>query len=103
MPAEAILPLAVVALFIVMLSLLVVDCVVYRRVVRRLKDLNADARQTTEWSSRWQVWRVLWRGGGHATDPSMRALLRTFRLVNVAYAVAAIVWMALVVLVLLPT
>jgi hypothetical protein len=92
-----------VALFLVVMFLVVADYMVYRRVLRRLKEKHGDRWETLHWSSRWRLWRLLWRNEEYAADDSsLSPLLRVYRVVTVAYAVAAAAWIVVVILVLLP-
>jgi hypothetical protein len=101
MPAGAILPVATVALFVLVMSLLVADYAVYRRVLRRLKDKHGERWDILQWSSRWKLWRLLWGVDEYAADPSLGSLLRVYRVVTVAYAVAVAVWIVVGILALL--
>jgi len=101
-PANALLPLATVVFFVVVVGLFVVEYAVYRRIVRRLKDCNSPLVASRGRSSRWALWRFLWTQQDRTEDHLIGSLLKTFRIVSVAYALAALVWVALLVLVLLP-
>ncbi|MGB8332622.1 MAG: hypothetical protein WCE62_21035 [Polyangiales bacterium] len=102
MPSGTTLIVVAVALFLVVTFLAVADYVVYRQVIRRLKEKHGDRWETLQWSSRWRLWRLLWHNEEYAMDSSLSSLLRVYRVVTVAYAVAAAAWIVVVILVLLP-
>lgn len=99
MPAEFLVPLVAVA-FLVVLTLFVVGLVVYLRIVRRLKDRNSPLVASGDRSSRWALWRFLWTQQDR--DHSMGSLLKTFRIVSIAYMLAVVVLLVVVAMVLLP-
>jgi hypothetical protein len=100
-PANVLLPLAAV-LFFAVVGLFVVEFAVYRRIVRRLKDRNSPLVASGDRSSRWALWRFLWTQQDRTEDHSIGSLLKTFRIVSVAYVLATLVWLVLLVLILLP-
>lgn len=98
MPSK-VLTLAVPALFLLVVVLAVAGLVVYRRIVQRLKDQNHS--ELLGASSRWALFRFLWRGDESRTDPPLHSLLRLNRVLMVAYAIVALVWLVVVAVVLL--
>ena len=99
MPSK-ILTLAVPALFLLVVVLAVAGLVVYRLIVQRLKHQNRS--ELLGAPSRWALFRFLWLGDESRADPALHSLLRLNRILMVAYAIVAVVWLVVVAVVLLP-
>ncbi len=100
MPSEDVLATVLIALVLLGLGLVVGEYVVYRRMVRKLREQGR--WESLRGSSRWVRFRIFWGVDERDSDPALMWLSRQYRVITIAYAVVVVAAMVIMTLILLP-
>lgn len=100
MPGEDLLATALIALVFLGLGLVVGEYLIYRRMVRKLREQGR--WESLRSSSRWVCLRVFWGIDERGSDPALRWLSRQYRVITIAYAVVVVASVFIMTLILLP-